>query len=42
VQLFESGQLSDLTVFSKEEIPFRCHTLVFLARCKGILVITNS
>jgi hypothetical protein len=36
--LLESGDLSDLTIFSKEEFPFPVHTIVMHARCKNILV----
>jgi len=38
LSLFESGRMTDLTIFSKEEIPFPVHSLVMHARCKNILV----
>ena len=37
-KLLDSGDLSDLTIFSKEEFPFPVHTVVMHARCKSILV----
>jgi len=40
--LFDSCEQYDLTIFSKEEKPIRCHTIVMLARCRKVLVSSQD
>ena len=35
--LFDSGSRSNLKIFTKNERPIKCHSLVIFARCKSIL-----
>ena len=35
--LLDSGSRSDLTIYSKNEEPLKCHSLILYARCKQIL-----